>query len=198
MARELTTNIVAAKNALSSTTPFVYLLKIQLNAAQVIYLTSNNATITYGGFDWMPFPFAVGDMTEEGGGTPGALPISASNVEKILSRFIETNRGFSGGTLTLYYYSDGEALSLGEMNIQTAAYDHESATLTAGNQNLFDQPFPRRTFSRDSCQHQYKGSLCGYSGGILTCDKTLLGGNGCKAHNNVTKNGSFPGIVRPT
>jgi hypothetical protein len=66
---------------------------------------------------------------------------------------------------------------------------------TLGAENPLTLRFPTRLQFRNRCPWRYKGRECGYAGALPTCDFTLNGANGCRAHNNETRFGGFPGII---
>lgn len=195
--RPMTAEIYAAKNALASTEPLCWLLSIGLNAGETAYVTTNNEAVTYGGNTYQPFPLGIGDMMEDGGGSPTTLTISASNADRIMATLIRMNRGFPGRSVTLRLYSDGSVLSYGTFRIQGAAYNDQSASITVGNEDSFGIRFPRRRFLRDFCSHQFRGSRCGYAGAAPTCNHRFLEIGGCKAKggDQAASFGGFPSLI---
>lgn len=63
-----------------------------------------------------------------------------------------------------------------------------------GSENPLALRFPRNLQYRDRCPYQYKGARCGYAGAMASCDYTLDGANGCRAHSNIANFGGFPAL----
>jgi phage-related protein len=208
--RQLSNDIIAEKNRLASTNPWVWLLELRVNEAERIYLCSDNAPVIFadsGGTDreWRPFPFLIGDKREEGDGNLSSLTIAVSNISGEMSRMMEVNRGFIGRIVILALVckiSGVPAIAYREtFRIQNQSETEQAATFTLGNENLFRFVFPAARFFRSRCRWMYKASLCQYAGALATCDKTLRGGNGCEAHGadsavHPRRYGGFPGIPR--
>ena len=73
---------------------------------------------------------------------------------------------------------------------------HYVVTWTLGAENALTKQFPRRLQRRDFCQWVYKDArTCRYNGGLASCDRTLAGPLGCRAHNNVINFGGSPNLV---
>jgi phage-related protein len=79
--------------------------------------------------------------------------------------------------------------------VMSASASEYVVSFTLGAENPLSKIFPRRLQVKNFCAWRYKDpSTCGYSGGLSSCDLTLNGVNGCKAHNNEANFGAFPGI----
>lgn len=60
--------------------------------------------------------------------------------------------------------------------------------------NYIAMRFPPRVLIKNFCGFLYKSDECGYVGGKQTCDYSLLGANGCAAHDNARRFGGFPSM----
>jgi len=188
---------VTAKNLLANAEPWFWLLEMDLNDAQTLRICSGAAIINYGGNDYYPFPFQIGDQTEDGGGTPSTLSISVTNITTEVGAFIEYNRGFPNKKVRLFLMNDGIAMPVGVYSIQSSRYDSRVAVFTVGYQDVMNILFPRERFIRDTCRHIYKGPMCKYASSLPTCDLTFDGYNGCLAHSNAINYGGAPALSRP-
>ena len=77
----------------------------------------------------------------------------------------------------------------------SAASESYMVAFKLGAENPLTLRWPVRLQFRNRCPWRYKGRECGYTGSLPSCDFTLTGSNGCRAHNNETRFGGFPGIV---
>lgn len=77
-----------------------------------------------------------------------------------------------------------------------AGYKDYVASWKCGTENPLRKMFPLRKQDDNQCSFRYKDpQTCGYGGGLPSCDLSLDGPNGCRAHFNTANNGSFPGII---
>lgn len=80
----------------------------------------------------------------------------------------------------------------------SASSDSYMVEFTLGAENPLTLRWPVRLQFRNRCPWRYKGTECGYTGSMPSCDFTLTGANGCGAHDNELRFGGFPGIVPRT
>lgn len=52
----------------------------------------------------------------------------------------------------------------------------------SASSDMQGQLLPKRTIQATVCAWTYKGTECGYTGPLSTCDKTQAGANGCQVH----------------
>jgi phage-related protein len=172
-------------------------LKAALSPAETVYLTDANATVAYGGNDYVPFPFKISDQVEDGNGQPGEITITTANVNREMTTLIERYRGMFGVVVTLYRMYGSTLVLSDSFKIQSSSVNDTSATFRAGNQDLFAVQVPSERFLRSRCRFRYKDpDTCGYAGALAECDRTLWGTNGCMAHGNQANYGGTPGIPR--
>ena len=77
----------------------------------------------------------------------------------------------------------------------SAKDDNYTISFVLGAENPLTLRFPPRQQFRNRCFWQYKGASCGYTGSLPSCDYTLDGTNGCRAHDNTINFGGFPGLT---
>lgn len=199
--RTLDSSVIEAKNSVASTARWTWLLELYPNATQTAYMTCNNSNILFGGIIYQAVPFDVGEQTEDGSGNPSSLTINVSNVTCEMSGMLERNRGFQNRKVTLRLIcipESGipvEALSQ-TFRVQRTVVTDTVCTFTLGNDDLFKASYPQQKFFRERCRWQYGGAMCGYTGSLPKCDKTLRGADGCEAHANARRFGGFPGIPK--
>uniref|UniRef100_UPI002B053875 hypothetical protein n=2 Tax=Aeromonadaceae TaxID=84642 RepID=UPI002B053875 len=70
-----------------------------------------------------------------------------------------------------------------------------AVSIELGAENPLMRMFPGRTQMRDRCSFRYKSACCGYTGALPSCDLTLTGDNGCRAHQNESRFGGAPSIT---
>lgn len=80
--------------------------------------------------------------------------------------------------------------------VSHAAISEQVASIEVTSKfDVQDIRLPRRVYLRDRCAWIYKDSnTCQYTGPLPTCDKSLDGNNGCRAHSNTARFGGFPAI----
>jgi phage-related protein len=202
--RTLTADAMLAKNKLADATPWVWLMKVELSPAETLYVARNNASVSYGGNTYVPFPFEISDAVEDGQGQPGQVTISVANVNREVTALLQKYRGLFGATVTLYLTYDGGLVVSDSFKVQSSSANDKAASFQIGNQDLFGVATPAGRFTRSRCQWRYLSAACGYVLGTASpappedtqCDRTLWGANGCRAHQNQARFGGTPGIPR--
>lgn len=158
--------------------------------------------INFKGNYYEPASFDV-NISEKSGEVP-VITLSMDDVAGVLRRHLENFQGGVNSDVTVSLVFTGmfdkpAAEQVAEISytfqVTGSSSSDRTASLTLGAPNLLMSNFPRRQQSRDFCSHEYKGPYCAYSGPLTTCDRTLRGENGCRAHGNTLNFGGFPGII---
>jgi phage-related protein len=184
-------------NVLVSEDVWAYLLEVYISASETIYLHNiAGASITYSSVAYTPYPFVVGEQTEDGNGNLSSVTVTVDNTTGEVGRWLEINDGasFKKVTLRKYHYTLGIAALTEIFRVSTVAVNEKVAVFTLGHEDLLKLDAPRETFNRRRCPFEYKGPRCKYLGLLAICDKTLRGRDGCEAHDNVANYGGQPGI----
>jgi len=189
--------LITQKNKLSITEPWVHLFCVQVDDDDAMYLTNHSDEITYDGHTYSPFPVQIGESREDSKGNLETLTLAVSNIDRSVMAYLELNDALMGNEVRIYLINRTDmtqAIDLGTYQITEVVADSMVASITLGHWNFFNIKFPRNRFIRGRCRWLYKGIECAYSGGYDSCDKTLDGASGCRAHNNEPRFGGFPGI----
>lgn len=199
--RDLSPAVIPTINSVVPGQAFVWLLRVQPNETETLYLCSDSVAVVYDGITWQPFPFEVGPIDEDSGGTLSGVQITVANVTREIGALVERNRGFvdAAVNLTLIHRSHADytrPLATGAFRVQRSTVAEDVCSFTIGNDDLIKFESPAGRFFRGRCRWAYKSAECGYSGGLATCDRTLRSSNGCEAHANQERFGGFPGIPR--
>lgn len=191
------------KNRLSSDTPFLVCLDIQVidpaTGAQVetIHLVRNNEAITFNGFDYQAFMFDI--ELKQDAGTQNPVSLVMTDYSKAIQARMQAYGGGIGFKVTIMVVNAGALTQppeiIEDFEVIGASSSNYVCSFELGVESALAKTFPRRRQTRDFCQWRYKEvSTCGYSGTLPSCDLTLKGSNGCAAHNNAIHFGAFPGI----
>lgn len=184
--RPLTANIITARNQPYDTAPMVHLLAIALNPSQTVYLTDDNQKITYGGHDYLSFPFTVGPLTQDSQGNLNTRSLGAANLTTEFTSMVRQQRGLPDALVALSLFRSGEAVLTEEYTINNITITDDAVSFTLGLDSFADKPFPRRKYNRNFCGWTYGSSECGATAGVVaalpTCSRLLNDANGCVAH----------------
>lgn len=204
MPKHLSLKTVVEKNRIASPEPFIMLLEVEVTSrvtgthVETLYLAHNNEDITYQGnvYQKANFDFSITESAEE-------IPEVKLNISDPTGSVIEKAEEHAGGVgwkVKMRYVTTANLDQPPEIEelvyvigSKATAYTCE---FTLGARNPLTSRFPRRLQWRNRCSFRYKGEECGYTGAMPSCDFTLNGPNGCKAHNNATRFGALPGIKR--
>lgn len=206
-------SILEANSFSSSDTAWLVALKIHVRnhqtGAEVTQIrVINNAEITLiEGEEYEPMSFDI-DIKEESHQLP-SLTITIQDQAELVGPFMTRyggGVGFDVDVMIVQGKSDDhpvdEAVASLEpelaeyFTITVSSYKDYVASWTLGAENPLRRMFPLRKQDDNQCSFRYKEpSTCGYNGAKPTCDLSLDGVNGCRAHSNVKNYGAYPGII---
>ena len=206
MSKSLAAVLTAQKNEQTTNGPWVLLLYITVGS-DYIAVTNNTRDVTFDSITYVPFPFAMGDWSQSTEGSLPELDLTVSNYSRDVHTLLESS-SLVGKTVTLRrvnlnHLDDSSYCDASVLYIKSAVEKGEAVTFRLGVGDWFNQPFPRRTFSRFLCQNVYGTNATGHHLGCAvsagsfasypTCNKTLAA---CRVRENVANYGAFPGIPR--
>jgi phage-related protein len=204
MSKALSVATVLEKNKLSSGTPFVVMLDIEVVdpntgvVVEVLHVVRNNEDINYQGHIYVASNFDMQVKAET-----GAQPETTITIRD-MTRDIQTRmQAYGGGVgfnITMMIVNAGNLTQPPEIEeffqVTGATAQNYTVSFTLGAENALMVTFPRRRQTRNYCQWRYKDpDTCRYSGTLPTCDLSLEGPNGCTVHHNGVNFGAFPGIA---
>jgi phage-related protein len=189
-------DVIAEKNKLAGSTPWIWLCELHPTATERVYLCDDNQAVTYNSIEYKPFPFKVEDQDMDGSGNIPALSLTIPNTTNFVSLMLERSRGFTGRIIILTLINSGRQVRRQTFRTQGVTVTEQAAQFTIGFDDLYKIAFPSGRMIRNRCPFQYKGTLCGYAGALPTCDHTARSNNGCEAHENAPRIGAFLGIPR--
>lgn len=198
---------VIQKNQVSSTDAWLIAMKIHVKdfaTAQIveeIRVINNDEITTIEGEDYEPFPFEI-DIKESSSALP-TVNVTIQDQTQIVQSYMQRYGGGVGFEIDLMIV---RASSATETYIEPELVEYFQVTTSSvadyvvswdlGAENPLRRQFPKRRQNDDQCGFIYKDpDTCCYAGELGTCDLTLNGANGCRAHNNVANFGAYPGII---
>ena len=202
MPRHASVATVIEKNKIAGDFAFVALLEVQIRDPQngslieTLRYARNEEEITYEGESWQPanFDLSFGQSAKD---APRVRLSVRDYTGAIMSR-IEAENGGLGFELRVLIVNAGDLSQPTEIDetffVLGVTSKNFTVEFTLGARNPLNARFPRRLQMRDRCAWRYKGDECGYSGPLTSCDYSLNGPNGCRAHANETRFGGFPGL----
>lgn len=205
--KSLSVATVLEKNKLSSGIPFLVCLDVDVvnpatgGLVETISIVKNTENITWNGRTYIAAAFDI-ELKEEAGATP-TINLSIKDYTRTIAAKMEQYGGGVGFRVVVSVVrGDTATMPTDKPELQAffevvgASQNEYSANFTLGAESPIMKIFPRRVQSKDFCVWRYKDSVtCRYAGAMPSCDLTLSGDNGCKAHNNEKNFGAFPGIT---
>jgi phage-related protein len=213
--RSLSIPATLEKAKIASAEPWILLAKIDFDGTPegTLLAARYPEDVVFQGETYGKSNFKLEPVTETSKGELQVARLMVSNVSRYAQSLLEQFRGGLGATVTIYVVNtahlDGEPDLALEFVITGASADDTWATITLGAPSPLKRKFPRGQYLKNHCRHVYstpalQASLdpraipCGYQGALATCDLTLDGANGCRAHDNSERFGGFPGIINIT
>jgi len=184
----LTTDLVAEKNKLHATSPWIWLVELAVSDAEAIRLAAYQQNVTFAGDLYYAFPFTVGAVRQSAEGQTPSVSLTVPNVTREVQVLLDANAGLTRKKLWLRlvhadYLADGDAKIEDWFTVQQAVATAEAVAFTLGRTDLTTTQVPKRRYIRGYCSHVYEGDACGYTSGLLaSCDHTLNGLRGCVVH----------------
>lgn len=194
------------KNKVASDIPFLVLLDISvINPAngglvETLRLVNNTEDVTWNGNVYTACPFDI-ELKEENGSVPEVTLSVKDYTKTVMQRMEDYGGGIGFGVVVSVVRGDKNTMATDKPEIQqffqvtVASAQEYTAQFTLGAENPLFKLFPRRLQAKNFCAWRYKDpTTCTYAGALPSCDLTLNGTNGCKAHGNELNFGGFPGI----
>jgi phage-related protein len=202
MTKSLSVASVVEKNRLSSDTPWLICLDIDVidpatsDKVETLHIVRNTEAITFNGFEYQPANFDI-ELKEESG-SQQSIKLGIKDYTGTVQRRMQDYGGGVGFNVGIMVVNAGALNQPPEIvenfEVVGAESGNYECTFSLGAENNIARTFPRRRQTKDYCQWRYKGEQCGYTGSMPSCDLSLKGANGCAAHQNVIHFGAFPGI----
>lgn len=192
--RVLTDPVNYAKNKVTQTDAWIYLLELQLDDATALRVCRYDAAVTYQGQTYRPLAFNVGDVRSSADGRIDDATLTLSNVRRYFLSFLDV-AAIAGRRVRLIVLDVAEAAD-DDAGLETVftvnAFEatERDFIVRIGTPNPMAQPFPSERYNRTHCrflkEYGRANSRCGYDatlpGALPTCDGTAEGANGCRAH----------------
>ena len=201
MPRHVSIGTVIEKNKVAGDFAFLELLEVTVKDANgavlaVYRYVKNTEEIVYLGNTYEPGAF---DLEIENGADEGTrVRLLAYDFTKVLQTEIESYDGGVGFEVRLMVVNAGDLSQPADIDetftVLGTTCKAYTVDFTLGSRNPLLIRFPRRIQMRDRCSWRYKGQECGYAGALPSCDYSLNGANGCRAHNNERRFGGFSGL----
>ena len=189
--------LIAEKNALSNSSPFLVLCEIALAspASTTLRLVKNEVNITWDGETWSAFPFGLSDLGESGKNEVPSISLNVSNVSRAMQSYIEQYDGGIDATVTIRvvhadHLAETDPMVELQYTVTGCAANSKEVTFTLGGSNPWRRRAPQNRAFKNSCRWRFKSTRCGYSGSETECSKTITR---CRALSNSTRFGAYIG-----
>ncbi|EGR3221645.1 hypothetical protein Q9X98_004267 [Vibrio parahaemolyticus] len=197
---------VLEKNRVSSENAMVFALEFRVvdpftyNHVETVYLCNHTYDLKIDGVNYIRIPFNV-DLSDEAGEIKN-VTLTVEDQAGMVVPYLRKYRGMVDSEVKLSIVTvspeseEAARVDFSELyNVTSSSASNYVISFELGAENPLTKSCPRRTQLRDRCSFQYKSEECGYTGDMPSCDLTLLGDNGCKAHGNTRRYGGSPSIT---
>ena len=202
MPTEISTIAMEEKNKLNTESVFFVALEIDIpSLTETVKINNGGDNVTWRGSTWVQFPVEIDEVLEKTGEVP-QVNLRVSNVNRVFDAYLQQydlfckQNGFKPIKVKMFVLNN---LNLADTTPE-AEYEFtlEKPTLTAdwavfalGASNPFLRRFPQQRMLKNQCRWRFKSTQCGYSGGMNTCNKTLVR---CRELSNSSRYGGFPAV----
>lgn len=193
----LAASYVAAKDALHSIAPWIWLFTVDTDGSNALRYCGHESAVIVGGYTFSPMHVAIGGITRDAEGNLPEPEITVSNVTRQVTGVLELGGIVDRNVAIQLVLSTDLAnpVDWGTYRVLDATATLTTATFRVGVAGLFEAQFPDRRFSRGRCDYVYGGTECLYDTSLpnliaatrpsfdpSSCGLDLEGGNGCRAH----------------
>lgn len=201
-AKHLNLTTVVDKNKIASDKSFIILFKVVVNDitgafVNTLYFAKNSEDVNFQENVYVASNFDLAINIEQG--KEPEITLTAQDQTKSLGSYIDAYDGLIKSNVTMYVVHtdslpDGDPEMSEDFLVTGASTNEYVVTFNLGVETAVAQRFPNFRQFQNRCAWKYKGTRCGYSGIMPTCDFTRDGPNGCIAHGNEPNFGGFPGL----
>lgn len=189
--------IFRAANRLDQDSPWLVLLKVQIEGESPMYLVNNTEDIVYQGNTHIAFAFTIDRPKESSKGEIPTVQLAVANATKTLQFYVERYNGAIGSMVTIiivnakHLDSDYAELTV-DMDIMSCKCTAQWVTFTLGAVNPLNRKHPVDQYIALHCRFNYMDDpRCGYVGDMPMCDRTI---DACKLRGNISRFGGHPGL----
>jgi phage-related protein len=204
MANKLSVASVIEKNRIASDVAYLALLSIDVPdpttgaILETLRYVNNTEDVVVQGQTYTAVQFSI-ELTSASGETPSISLSFADYTQAVLSKMNDYAGGVGFNVKISVYAAnnlDGDPEVAEYFQVTAATAANYEVSFTLGAESALTKQFPKRTQRRDFCPWVFKdANTCRYSGSLTSCDHTLDGTLGCRAHANVVNFGGMPALV---
>lgn len=186
--------ILTELNTLNQSGALIYLVSVP-NRGQ--YYARSRSDITWNSQTWHKSWFEIDGIGEDSGTHAPELQISVSNIGGAIEADIIAHGNYSKDEIHIYAVntnclSETTPVFHVKLQILKVTCNRKAAVFKIGLNNPLLMAFPSWKTHDSICQYaEFKGTLCGYSGGLTTCNRTLAD---CLVRANTERFGAQLGI----
>lgn len=208
MPRHSTIATALDKHKIASNVVYLTMLEVEVvdplsrSVIEIVRLVANNENFNWLGNTYTASVFEIDVSYDQD--KPPTVSLAFRDHFNVIQPRLQAYGGMLGSSLRLIVINASVADNPAEMDekfviqsVNANASDYV-INFTLGVENPLGLRFPPRLGYRNRCFWQYKGLECGYGGAMPSCDFTMDGTNGCKAHDNEQRFGGFPGLRAPS
>lgn len=194
------------KNMVESDVPMLVALEVDVydpatsQFVETLRVVRNNEDVELAGEVYTAGAFEI-DISTSADEEP-TMTLTVVDITQTIQQFMSQYRGANGSRVTAhFFFAPSTVVATPDMSYvfsvltSSSSESDYSISWTIGAETQLNHPIPARKQYKERCQWRYKGAECGYTGAIETCDLSLSGENGCRAHDNQIRFGGFPGIT---
>lgn len=197
MPESLSTLQVAEKNKVHSINPFVWLVRVNIDASNAMYLCGYPQHVMHNGKQYRAFPIQVGTQARSAQGKLSEVEITVSNLSREVAAYLEQDKILDQKCViaAVNLNIPDQQVHESVFTVIGATVGRQAAVFRCGQFNLFSAAFPANRYSRNRCRWAYGQAGCWYNLGLpnlisgtnpnfapATCDLGLETENGCIVH----------------
>jgi phage-related protein len=153
MPRQVSLEMLIAKNNLEQDSPWLFLFDIEIDETTTLHLVNYPEAVVWNTITYTPYYLRMEPQKEQADGSMPQIKVMVSNVTREVESLLDANSGMRGKsvTITMVHKDDPVAGELTQQFIITESISNaQMATFTLEKAiPAFEIPLPRRVFTTD-------------------------------------------------
>jgi phage-related protein len=192
--RNLPASAAAETHKPNSANAPIWLYEVDaLTTGETLYLCRYDASVTVEGTVYQPFPIDFDEVDATTADGTREVKMTVTNVTRELYSILLRHRGFRDREVRArFVWSNALAdpVDVWSAKIRDVRVNAREVEFTLRPASMFSEQWPRRKF-QSVCSWRYRDANCGFPEAddlplgvedLPSCDRTLDGPNGCRAH----------------
>jgi phage-related protein len=164
--KTLTAALITEKNKLTSGSPWITLLLVEVDSTTTLYYAIYPHDVTFASQTYTAFNATVEAVSETAQGKLDTLRVHVANVTRVISAYVESNNMLGKNVTVRVVHADHLSSSSDKVDfkyrVNRVYVTDQVATFELGHEDLMRHQLPRQRYLRGRCRFVYGDAHCTY------------------------------------